>query len=654
MKTSIWAHYSGLLHVQMSGIDRVDDLVKQGRTEDARDHLISTAKAVWQYRWPTKREYTLRRLGESLDGELFPDLAPIAVDLANERPTAAARFLDYLRQRKTPELKSFVGKPGAPPKGFNPEGQYSCVLWSAAMATGDPAIKAALGRRIAEYLDPHIVITWHETAGNYPQLVMSALYHGGIDDVTLCKLILFGLDHAEQCNDTSHLAIPSQTSIGGNHLFAWIAAWLKFTILFPEFRRTPVLQTAALARLDDEVSKQVMPDGSMIEGCPGYQNCCLYGASEFLMLCAQYNLPLPDRVRLAWERMLRFNIGLMRPDFCVPFLGDSHDEFIPDYVWQMKKFYSFPELDWTMSQGKEGQPPAFTSVAMPSIGYYVLRSGWGRDDLYLCFDGGRYGQGHQHEDKLHFELWAHGRMFLVDPGDYGYNDHWMRQWIVLAQAHNTVLVDDAGQCRWREDRDKWYSPVPLENPWKTGPEWDMVEADFAGPYERDIGAVKVRRRAVFHKTEPAFYWVTDWIEGTGEHEVTELFHFAHDIATVEEIPGGVATRIPDGPNLAVLHMQIASSVNAQPKLSVRRYRGEHNPTRGWVSPQLYKVEPAWEVHFTGKGDLPLRRDFLLFPSKQPLAENISATLDLSGGTAAIDLRLGAKIYHMTSPVEERH
>ncbi|MCE9589959.1 MAG: heparinase II/III family protein [Planctomycetes bacterium] len=633
---SIWERYSQLLTVRISGIERVGELAEQGRIEDARDHLISSARGAWQYRWPTGRTYTLRRLGEELDTERFQALAPIARMLTDEEPGGAAAFLDYLRRRAAPNVASFVGAPVAPAAGFNPQGQYSVALWNAVVTTGDPAVKAALDQRIAQYLDPHLVITWHETDGCWPQLVMSSLFHGGIDDATLCKLILFGLDHAEQCNVTSHLSEPAQTSIGGNHLFAWISAWLKFTILFPEFRRTPALQHSVIARLDDETSKQVMPDGSMIEGCPGYQNCCLYGASEFLRLAAEHGLQYPGRVRAAWARMIRHVVGLMRPDFCVPFFGDSHDRYVPQYLWQLPRFYDMSELDWAVSGGKKGRPPAYTSCAATSIGYYTMRSGWERDAVYMCFDGGRFGQGHQHEDKLGFELCAFGRPFLVDAGDHSYSEHWMREWVVLAQAHNTVLIDGAGQCRWREDRDKWYSHVPLKNPWTTGPVWDVTEADFAGPYERDIGDVKVRRRVVFHKGAPPFFWITDWIEGTRTHEVTELFHFAHDIGVVEEIPGGVRTRIPGGPDLAVLLMAAQGG-----GVSVERHCGERNPTRGWVSPELYREEPAWEVHFTGAGATPMRRDFLLLPWRATLPD-VSARLNIGGGSPAITLTIGGR------------
>lgn len=648
MAPSIWERYSvQLLNPYINGMDQVRYLAEQGRTEEARDLLISCARSAWQYRWRTKRVYTLRRLGESLDTQRYPSLATIAEDLAAEHPGSAAAFLDYLRRRAEPDASPFVQKPTDLGKDFNPEGQYSCALWNAWVTTKDTRVKEALGRRIAMYLDPHTVITWHESAGNWASLVMSALHHGGIEDDTLCHLILFGLDHAEECNVTSHLAEPAQPSIGGNHLFSWIDAWLKFTILFPEFRRTPALQFSAIARLDDEISKQVAPDGSMIEGCPGYHNCCLAGAGWCLSLAQRHGLVLTDRLRQAWERMLWFAIGIQQPDFRTPYFGDSQDNYTPWFVGQIKPFYPLPEAEWTASEGKVGSPPSFTSRAFPSIGYYVQRSEWSADALYLCFDGGRFGQSHFHEDKLHFVMSAYGRRFLVDVGNHSYSDHWLAQWSVLSQAHNTVLIDGAGQCRWREDRDKWYSHVPLKNPWMTGAAWDVVEAEFDGPYERDIGDVKVRRRVVFHKGEPPFFWITDWIEGSGTHEVTELFHFAHDIDVIEEVPGGVRTRIPGGPDMALLVMT-ANGVAPHGELSVKRHRGERNPPRGWVAPELYREEQAWEVHFTGAGATPMRRDFLLLPWRTTLPD-VNAILSSGGDSPCITLSIGGRTTRIELP-----
>ena len=42
------------------------------------------------------------------------------------------------------------------------------------------------------------------------------------------------------------------------------------------------------------------------------------------------------------------------------------------------------------------------------------------DAFYLLFDAGYYGLGHQHEDKLDFVLYAHGRTLIDDPSIYQY------------------------------------------------------------------------------------------------------------------------------------------------------------------------------------------------------------------------------------------
>ena len=630
-----------LLRCHISGIDRTAQLYEAGRIEQARDHLISCARACWTNRWLSVRRYTLARLGAALDTGRCPDLAAVAAALMDGEPGAAGRFLDSLRDRKEPDASPFTVGPSTPPEGFDPETASSFALWQASTATGDARLKERLDRRIGEFLDPAHVIGWHETNRPWALLVMSALRHGGIDDETLCKLILFGLDCAEHCNVVSHLSEPAQPSIGGNHIFNHIAGWLTFTALFPEFRRSPALQHAAVARLDDEVSKQVMPDGSMIEGAPGYQNCCIYGASEFLRICRQMRIELPARVCRAWEQMLRFAIGIMKPDGRVPMFGDSQDDVVWSLSHAMADFYDFPEYRWVHSRGAEGHPPEFRSVAFPCIGYYVQRSGWGKDACYLCFDGGRFGQAHHHEDKLNFELCAFGRAFIVDVGVHSYSDHWFRQWAVTSAGHNVVLADGAGQCRWREDRDRWYSSVPLKNRWQPGEDWDVIEADFDGPWEREIGQVRVRRRIAFHRREPMLWWVTDWCEGERRHETTELFHFAHDVEVIEAVDGGVRTRIPGGPDLALLCLSVGVGVDL--------YRGEQDPPRGWVSPARNELAPAWEVHFTGCGEAPMRRDFVLLPWPEALPDECHARLCVTGALPTLRIAVGGAQHDVALP-----
>ncbi|MHB0939843.1 MAG: heparinase II/III family protein [Armatimonadota bacterium] len=635
MATKQLDEYWRIAPVYIAGIDRVGYLHERGRVMEARDHFISSARAVWTWRWTSVRDYRLCRLGEALDIERYPELAEIAAALRTEEPGAAGRFLEYLRGRAAPDADFFTLPPDA---SLDPSGNHRVSqVWQGWAGTGDARFKAALDERIAEFLHPERVISWHETNWPWAQLVCSALCYGGVDDETLCRLILFGLYHAEQCNTVVHLSDPPQTSIGGNHLFNFMMGWLSFAVLFPEFRRTPALLRAVVSRLDDELSLQVTPDGAMIEGAPGYHNCCLYGARKFLDLCTHYGVELPDTTMVAWRKMLDLAVALQKPDGRAPMFGDSQDDDTAHYVGSLKDYFPSPAVRWTATRGEEGQPPAYTSIALKNIGYYVMRDSWEPDALYLCLDGGRFGQSHHHEDKLNFELSAYGRPFIVDPGVHSYSDHWFRGWSVLSQAHNTLDIDGVGQCRWRQDRNLWYSHTPLDNRWETSAAWDIVEATFDGPYEREIGPIIQTRRIVFHRGEPGFWWITDFIDGPGTHEVTEFFHFAHDLDVVP-LENGARTSNP-GANLALLCLTEGVETHC--------YRGEEDPRRGWVSPKLNTVEPAWEVHFTGQSQLPLRRDFLLLPWQAGIPEDVETAFTPADNKLA--LHVAGNVYEFILP-----
>ena len=58
-----------------------------------------------------------------------------------------------------------------------------------------------------------------------------------------------------------------------------------------------------------------------------------------------------------------------------------------------------------------------------------------------------FGYRHQHEDKLHFVLYAYGRVHVTDPGNYPYDSSQWRRYHISAYAHNTILVDGMPQNR---------------------------------------------------------------------------------------------------------------------------------------------------------------------------------------------------------------
>jgi uncharacterized heparinase superfamily protein len=76
------------------------------------------------------------------------------------------------------------------------------------------------------------------------------------------------------------------------------------------------------------------------------------------------------------------------------------------------------------------------SKAFPQGGFYIMR----------------HGDGHKHNSRLSFELFAGDKSFIIDPGSYIYTaDREMRNLFRSTRYHNTVVVDGKEQNRFNED-----------------------------------------------------------------------------------------------------------------------------------------------------------------------------------------------------------
>lgn len=88
-------------------------------------------------------------------------------------------------------------------------------------------------------------------------------------------------------------------------------------------------------------------------------------------------------------------------------------------------FLGREDLWYIDTYGREGAVPSRTSRAFPYAGFYVMRSDWSEDARYLVFDGGKSAGGHNHVDKLSFELYAYGNTLVTDTGCGG---PWASAW----------------------------------------------------------------------------------------------------------------------------------------------------------------------------------------------------------------------------------
>ena len=216
----------------------------------------------------------------------------------------------------------------------------------------------------------------------------------------------------------------------------------------------------------------------------------------------------------------------------------------------------FPQRDdfaWVASNGRRGQPPAQTSHAFPYAGYFVMRSGWGRDANYLCFDAGPLGYSHVHQDKLHLVLWAHGREILFDGGGGPYEHSPWRAYDIDTFSHNTVLVDGKPQRRSRRNRLACVSKVPIDARWESTAGHDFA----AGVYDAGYGSEQHRpathtRRVLFVK--PDLFVIADTLTPTdqAEHSYQARWHLMTPLTARHDATSAVCTSDAGRPNLVIV------------------------------------------------------------------------------------------------------
>jgi hypothetical protein len=427
-----------------------------------------------------------------------------------------------------------------------------------------------------------------------------------------------------------------------NHLIG------EATALFVMGSLLPMLQPAARWRergweiLDDQMPKQFHPDGGTVEQATGYHFFTLGFYLQAILLRKHLGGDVGSRMWIGAERALDFAMYMMRPDGRTPMIGDGDDgkafQLLQPHPWDFRVFLALgaalfrrgdfnnrggsvpPDALWLLGTAGRGlhdsvrdDMPLETSKALPSSGYYVMRTGWNAEAHYLAFDSGEISAGvshtdtpsaaHGHADALGIEVAAFGEPMLVDPGFWTYNGNetWHR-YFRETEAHNTVVVDGRSQAEFR-GRLKW-SHAPRVEPY----EWiSLASFDCAGGqhygYQRLEAPVVHRRTVVFLKRD---YWVVrDELIGEGEHTIDRHFHFAAPDATAHGLVACARTTEPGRPNLAVAAVEPGGALGIT--------RGGEAASGGWLAVGYEQKLEASIARFRTAGSLPCGLHTLLVP-----------------------------------------
>ncbi|MBB27906.1 MAG: hypothetical protein CME25_03275 [Gemmatimonadetes bacterium] len=415
------------------------------------------------------------------------------------------------------------------------------------------------------------------------------------DDRTVVDLLKSFFEHEQYLLQFQSFPPSNKTIAEGRTLAA-------LGCVFPEFKDAGFWREEGYRRLLDDMDIQVMGDGASYELTPGYQMSIAKWFLESFRVAQKFEYDVDPVFEAGIRSMYRWSTAIARPDFTRPSVSDAGSLDSSDGLTEPGRVLNDDEAVWVGTRGKEGERPSYDSIALEDSGYFVMRSGWGKDDRYLLFEGGPYGRWHQHEDKLGLEVYAYGTPFIVDPGITSYYTNPWTSFYTTTQAHNTVMVDGCAQARGRNQSiDQWVQSARPNTVWRSDERSDAAVATYDSPYAGLEEEVSHRRSVLFVK--PDYFVLFDELQGQSRHTYEALFHFMPFRVLIDPQSMAVRTGRMNAANLEILPLT---------RMSPSLVCGQDDPVQGWLAMSGEDV-PAPVVIYKKKASLPFRTGYVIYP-----------------------------------------
>jgi len=378
---------------------------------------------------------------------------------------------------------------------------------------------------------------------------------------------------------------------GGNWATQMTDSLFDFGKTYPEFARSKEFFQTGYDGLLANMRETLAPDGPIGES-QAYQGLVHGRYIQIPKDARNLGLPFPEDVHKKIELAMQFHMYTITPDGYMPAFGDANpDSECHGMLKDASVEFSRPDFLYVATGGKEGRKPERTSFEFPYSKYYISRTDWTPDALYMCLKNGGY-TAHGHRDSLGFVMYAYGSPLLIDPGVYIYGTP---QAVRLGEtkSHSSVTVDG-------RNLQNGGSP----NQFFIGESVDLLVAQ--GPnYEGLPESINTVRRVAFLKPN---YWVfSDAVRGSGQRQVDLWWHYPDKDVTLDAKTGVATTTHPKGGNLALIPVD--------PKAVGFRLE------EGDVAGHREALSPAWILRQGANAELPYRVDNVLYPFKtQPDAK----------------------------------
>ncbi len=424
-----------------------------------------------------------------------------------------------------------------------------------------------------------------------------------------------------------HARVLSKYPTTGNWLAMETNGLMHVGVLFPEFKEAEQWRKTAIARAYAEMDKQVYPDGAQIELSTGYHQISMGNFAMAWDIAHLNNVPMPADYVAKIQKMYDYDLSASMPDGCLPALNDAPAVNIR--VAMKGALTYWPDREdyrWMATSGSEGKRPPVGSVALPFAGHLVMRTGYDSQDLYLLFDAGPYGYGHQHEDALSFVIYSQGRRQVVDAGSYAYDSSQWRKYVLSTRGHNTIRVDGLDQHRGGRNRLEYVLSKPLPNKWIAGDGFDYASGAYTDGYGSKNDVKVVHTRSIFF-VKPEYWIVTDFLIPADplHHKYESLFHLDGD--AVEADGTTARTLNKESSNLTI--------ISPTDDLRVRIVSGQERPfVQGWIVKSGYEMRPLPTAVFTKEVAGPASFQYVFFPTAKDAQCPVTGVKRLHVGTAA--------------------
>ena len=510
-------------------------------------------------------------------------------------------------------------------------------LGKAYWATGDERFAAEWAAQVRDWVEDHPLplygtgndtLIWRtieagiRASTTWPD---SLQYFLGSPSVTADDMVTFIKSWIEHARHLMRITVDYPEH-GGNWVTMECNGLGHLGVLLPECKEAPTWLKTAVDRLTQELGRQVYPDGAQKELTTGYHQVARRNFVDLYRIARHNGLELPAEYLGRLERMYEYNLKAMTPEGRLPPLNDAGYTGVLDSMEEGAKLFGRQDFLWAATRGFEGEAPAYTSVAFPYAGQYVMRSGWSADDRYLLFESGPFGIGHQHEDKLTLFAYAYGRVLLTEAGTYSYDASKYRRYVLGTWAHNTVLVDGLQQHR-SGLRSTYETGEPLSNLWLHNDVFDAADGVYADGYGPKR-SVKVAHERTVVFVRPDYWVVVDRLLGEGRHTYDVLWHLNNDAADTD-----AGTQAAWGADEGVPSLLVTPA--GAEGLELEIVTGRHDPVLGFAPTRRKKPIPVLDYRRNADGPLTLAWVLTPFRAGPP---PVRATLQPADQAATVTIR----------------